>query len=155
MTIIAERVFRPVTKTIIMGVLLSFLIALVFYNLHIVAACIAFLVCCTIQGIRVYFIVQSNQDDTPPIYADGENIYCYNGKVILEFPVKDLYYAKGKHKKYFRIFGNFLSWGTYNYGEVKIYYDNDGRKECFAVKNVLEPEDAAIDLMQYADTFTK
>ena len=112
---------------------------------------IVFLICCAAFGIRVYFIRQTNFDDTPPICVEGDKIYCYNGRALLELPVTDFYSAKGKYKKYFHVLGTFISWGTYNYGKVKIYFDNDGKKEKFVIKNVLEPEQAALDLMEYAE----
>ncbi|MBR3895094.1 MAG: DnaJ domain-containing protein [Clostridia bacterium] len=155
MKTIAERVIRPITKTILLGILLSLLFSAVFFSPHFVAVIVVFFMCCAILAVRVYFILQANHDETPPIYVEGENIYCYNGKVILEFPVWDLYYAKGKNKKYFHVFGNFVSWGTYHYGKIKVCYDDDGKKETFVIKNVLEPENAAIRLMQYVEDFER
>ena len=67
----------------------------------------------------------------------------------------DLYYAKGKHKKFFHHYGRFIEWGSYNYGKIKVYYDDDEKKECFVIKNVFEPEEAAYKLMQYVEDFEK
>ena len=155
MQTIAKGVFRPITKTIILGSVFSILISAMFLNVHIAVAIIAFFISASITGVTVYFIVRVNNDDTPPIYVEGENIYCYNGKVILEFPVRDFYYANGKQKKYFHIWGGFISWGTYNYGKVKIYFDDNGRKKKFVIKNVFEPEKSAFELMGYVENFAK
>ena len=155
MQTIAERVFRPITKKIILGSVFSIFISAIFLNVHIAVAIIAFFISASITGVIVYLIVRANNDDIPPIYVEGENIYCYNGKVILEFPVRDFYYAKGKQKKYFHIWGRFISWGTYNYGKVKIYFNDNGRKKKFVIKNVLEPEQSAFELMDYVENFEK
>ena len=151
---IAKRVYRSLAKPIIWGIIFSLLFASVFLAPGLFGvAIVTFLVSGFLFGFRVYLISKANNDDTPPIWVDGETIYCYNGKVILEFPVQDLYYAKGRYKKYVHFYGNFISWGSYNYGKVKIFYDDNGSKQKFVIKNVLEPQNSALELMQYVEDF--
>ena len=164
MKVIAERVYRPLVKPIIWGIILTAGITLVssgiFFGaelivLGIIVAIVAFLGSGYLFILRIRNISNANNDETNPIWVDGETIYCYNGKVILEFPVQDLYYAKGRYKKYVHFYGYFISWGSYNYGKVKIFYDDNGSKQKFIIKNVLEPENAALQLMQYVEDFEK
>ncbi len=135
----AERVIRPYGKIIFWGILFSIL-------LFPIAPLILL-----IQGLRVYFIIKANRDDVLPIYSDGETLFCYNGKEQLEIPLQDFCGAKGKLKTYHHFYGRFETWGTYNYGKIKIRYVDDGALRKFVVKNVLDAEDQALRLMEYAE----
>jgi len=158
MKYMAEWIHRSIVKTIIKGIIwliLSFCLLFLFISTELVPLAVfsglLILAVCFFTALNAYMIIKTNREDTPPIYIEGNNIFCYNGKAILEFPMSDLYYAKGKNKKYFHVFAGFITWGTRNYGKICICFDNEGKKEKFYIKNVYEPKKAAQTLMQYVE----
>ena len=163
MKTIANRVYRPIAGTIIWGIVISFIVAIILFSffagitqlLGLVMFWVAIVICGLILIFRVLSIVRANEDETPPIYADGNTIYCYNGKAILEFPIWDLYCASGKLKGYLRYYLIYWQWGKYNYGNVTVYFDDEGRKRHFTIRHVLKADEAADRLMQYVEKQAK
>ncbi len=155
MNIIARRVYRSLGKTIFLGILLSIIISVPLYFIHIAWTIVGFIICCVILGVKVSSISKFNNNPTHPIFIKDDKIYCNDGKESISFPVKNLYYAIGKSKKYFHIFASFISWGTYNYGKIKVYFRYHGQDVKFVIKYVLEPETAAVILNDYKEKSKK
>lgn len=152
---IAEWVHFPIAKPIVLGSLIALGLAAIFYIIGgMLAAFLIFLFVGLIVTAKVYHRIRVNNLDIPPVYIDGDDICCYyDEESVLTFSLSDLYYARGKIRKFFHLLpGGVVSWGSYNYGKLIIYYYDNNRKCKFVLNCVYQPENAAVNLMDYVDS---
>ncbi len=155
MTVLANWVYRPITKNIVLGVILSLLsVAGIVASLSDSEMCIILvLVLIGVVCITVFSCIEKtkvNQEETPPIYAKGKILFLYDGTSLVEIPIDRIVRVVGKNKRYFHIYARFFSWGTYNYGKVSVcYWDKNNKKSVFKISPIFKPEDVSDKVMQY------
>jgi len=93
--------------------------------------------------------IEWNREETPAIYMKNGNLYCCDGRTLWEIPIENVGYAKGKNKKYVHIFAAFISWGTYNYGKLKLFYLDGDRETSLTLKYILNPVETSIAINDY------
>lgn len=154
--ILAERVKLPITSKIIWGTIVTLsLFALGFAFETIIASILLAIIPLVITILVVRNTIIFNNDYTAPIDIDYEKhkIILNEKRYCLELNYDEFLYAKGKNKRYFRILGNIISWGTYNYGTVKIVFFNKetNKKESFKLTAIHNPVEASQKINQHLE----
>ena len=155
MTVLANWVYRPITKNIVLGVILSLLsVAGIVASLSDSEMCIILvLVLIGVVCITVFSCIEKtkvNREETPPIYAKGKILFLYDGTNRVEIPIDRIVRVVGKNKRYFHFYVRFFSWGTYNYGKVSVcYWDKNNKKSVFKISLIFKPEDVSDKIIQY------
>ena len=157
MTVLADWVYRPITKNIVLGVILSIL-SIFGIVMSRVSGSEDGVIILTLALIGVVWITvvscrrktKVNQEEIPPIYAEEKNLFLYDGESHVKIPVDRIVRVVGKNKRYFHFYGRFYSWGTYNFGKVSVcYWDKIGQKKVIVIHHVYKPEDAADKVVEY------
>jgi len=93
--------------------------------------------------------IELNREETPSVYVENGNFYCCDGHNLWEIPIENIGYAKGKNKKYLHFFVGFISWGTYNYGKLKLFYLDGDSETSLTLKYILDPVETATTINIY------